>query len=261
MKRLSFGVFRSCDQFVEAAVVAGHPVKKDSRLPSVLQEAVDFVTNHSVRDTAVYRLDTLRFWLDRAKALPSEESSLHESLPTAVREILEPKRLLLWKEMMEFYGYPDSSVYDEVTEGIQLAGTAPHVPFFDQCFKPGKITEEELASSARAARVGLLASIRSSGDADIDSEVYAKTLEELECGWLDGPYEPSELPETAVVSRRFGIKQTSGEKVKVRLIDDFSASGVNATVQVDSSAKLHTLDVAAALCMELLKRSPSQQWL
>ena len=107
---------------------------------------MDFVTNHSVRDTAVHRLDTLRFWLDRAKALTSEESSLHEGLPTAVREILEPKRLLLWKEMMEFYGYPDSSVYDEVTEGIQLAGTAPHVPFFDQCFKPGKITEEELAS-------------------------------------------------------------------------------------------------------------------
>ena len=84
---------------------------------------------------------------------------------------------------------------------------------------------------------------------------------ELRCGWLDGPIEPCELPEAAVVSRRFGIKQVSGEKTKVRLIDDFSASSVNATVQVDSAAKLHTLDVAAALCMELLKSSPDQQWL
>ena len=63
-----------------------------------------------------------------------------------------------------------------------------------------------------------------------------------------------------MVSRRFGIKQGSGEKLKVRLIDDFSASGVNSTVQVDSNAKLHTLDVVAALCMELLRATPNAEW-
>ena len=261
MKRLSFGVFRTCDQFVEAAVAAGHPVNKESCLPSVLHEAVNFVTSHSMKDTAKHRLDALKFWLGRAKALKTDESALHSSLPTSLKSILAPKRLLLWKEMMEYYDYPDCEVYDEVTEGVQLAGTAPHVPFFDPCFKPAKIMEAELASTAKSARKGLLASVRSSGDAVIDAKVYAKTLEELSCGWLEGPYEPAELPNDAVVSRRFGILQTSGEKVKVRLIDDFSASGVNATVQVDSAAKLHTLDVAAALCMELLKNSPSQQWL
>lgn len=162
---------------------------------------------------------------------------------------------------MVHYNYPDCEVFDEVVEGIQLSGVAPFVQSFEQCFKPAKITEAELASTARAARVGLLASIRSSGDPDVDDEVYSKTLDELRCGWLDGPIEPHDLPESAVVSRRFGIKQVSGDKTKVRLIDDFSASSVNATVQVDSAAKLHTLDVAAALCMELLKSSPDKQWM
>ena len=93
----------------------------------------------------------------------------------------------------------------------------------------------------------------------IDNEVFEKTMSELECGWLCGPFRPEDLPDDAVVSRRFGIKQTSGEKVKVRLIDDFSASGVNGTVQVDSAAKLHTLDVVAGLCMEMLRQSPDCQ--
>ena len=88
-----------------------------------------------------------------------------------------------------------------------------------------------------------------------------KTLEELECGWLEGPIPLSDLPLDAVVSRRFGIRQSSGDVLKIRLIDDFSASGVNDTVQVESATKLHTLDVAAALCMELLRVSPGQQWL
>ena len=118
----------------------------------------------------------------------------------------------------------------------------------------------ELARSAPAARAALLATIGPSGDANIDEVVYAKTLEELECGWLDGPYVPEELPDDAVVSRRFGINQSSGDGMKVRLIDDFSGSGVNDTVQVESAVKLHTLDVAAALCMELLKSDCDQQW-
>ena len=71
---------------------------------------------------------------------------------------------------------------------------------------------------------------------------------------------PEDLPDDAVVSRRFGINQSSGDGMKVRLIDDFSGSGVNDTVQVESAVKLHTLDVAAALCMELLKSDCDQQW-
>lgn len=121
------------------------------------------------------------------------------------------------------------------------------------------ITLKELASSAHASRTALLASVRSSGDTEIDETVLQKTMEKLECGWLEGPIPESELPDDAVVSCRFGIRQSSGDAVKIRLIDDSSASGVNDTVQVESATKLHTLDVAAAL--ELLKVSSDQQWL
>ena len=63
-----------------------------------------------------------------------------------------------------------------------------------------------------------------------------------------------------MVSRRFGIRQTSGDVAKIRLIDDFTASNVNQTVQVDNAPKLHTLDIVAALCMELLRLPCDEAW-
>ena len=260
LKRLTFGVFRSCDEFVNRAVEVGHPGGKAARLPSVLAEAIGFLATNSERRVAELRLAELKHWLERAKERSADESELHKTLPDSVKGILAPKRLLLWKEMMAYYRYPDCGVFEEVTQGIALSGAAQHVECFEAGFKPAKITEEELASTAPSGRKCLLASVRSSGDSFIDDEVFAKTQEEVQCGWLEGPIDPADLPSNAVISRRFGIKQGTGEKLKVRLIDDFSASGVNATVQVDSNAKLHTLDVVAALCMELLRLAPQQEW-
>ena len=167
----------------------------------------------------------------------------------------------MWKEMLVHYGYPDVEVFDEVTSGIHLAGASPPVPSFEPCFKPAKVSVEELAKSATASRTALLTSVRSCGDAEIDITVYDKTLEELNCGWLAGPFDLSCLPEDAVISRRFGIRQGSGETSEIRLIDDFSASGVNDTVQVENASKLHTLDIAAALCLDFLKVPGSNPWL
>lgn len=124
--------------------------------------------------------------------------------------------------------------------GTTLTGVSPHVECFDQSFKPAKVTEDELSSCAAGSRSAILWSTRSSGDDLTDQEVYQKTLAELGSGWLDGLFPLNSLPEHAVLNRRFGIKQSSGDGVKVRLIDDFSASGVNSSVQVSSMPKLHT---------------------
>ena len=137
---------------------------------------------------------------------------------------------------MEFYEYPDCKVFDEVVSGIGLAGAVPNVPSFEPCFKTSKTTVADLARSAPASRSAMLQSIRSSGD----DEIYRTD---------------------AVISRRFGIRQSSGESTKIRLVDDFHASGVNDTVQVETAPKLHMLDVAAALCSELLGIPGSHVWL
>lgn len=74
--------------------------------------------------------------------------------------------------MLEYYGYPDLGVYDEVVGGTTLTGVSPHVDCFDQSFKPAKITEAELLSCATGSRSSILWSTRTSGDGEIDQEVY-----------------------------------------------------------------------------------------
>jgi len=179
---LHFGVYRSGAQFVAAAAIAGHPAGGEARLPSALSEAIQFVSCRSVHEVAQHRLSTLKFWLARGKSLVAAEKDLHDSLHPSIKGILAPKRLLLWKEMLAFYHYPDLGVFDEVVSGVCLSGPAPTVPFFEPSFKPAKITEGELAVSARASRVALLASVRSSGDPEIDNEVFNKTMDEVACG-------------------------------------------------------------------------------
>eukprot|EP00435_Cladocopium_sp_Y103_P043140 s2541_g12.t1 len=255
---MCFGVYRSGPEFVGAAVKAGHPIGKEVKVTSCTQRRCE-VSSKSLHELAVDRHQTLTHWLGRAKELASAEANLHLDLPDSLRHILAPKRLLLWKGMLEHYGYPDMSVFDEVISGTDLVGAVPAVPEFDQSFKPEKMTVSELAASAPSIRKSLLSSIRSSGDAEIDTEVYNKTMDELECGWLEGPIEVSALPPHAIINRRFGIKQSSGDSMKIRLIDDFSASGVNATVQVETAPKLHTLDIVGALLMELLRLGNPEQ--
>ena len=80
-----------------------------------------------------------------------------------------------------------------------------------------------------------------SGDEEVENAVWTKTLEEVKSGWALGPLGLDQLPEGSALSRRFG------------LIDDLSASMVNATVQTNESPKPHTTDVVAALALEILK--------
>ncbi|CAJ1458117.1 unnamed protein product [Effrenium voratum] len=112
-------------------------------------------------------------------------------------------------------------------------------------------SEDEFA--AGASNVAIFNSTRSSGSPELDAEVYRKTQVELDEGWITGPYELGELEVGAVLNRRFGLQQAN----KVRLIDNFSGSGVNSTVQVCESPKPHTTDVVAAVCSRLLQNCDS----
>jgi len=79
-----FGVYCSCDEFVDAAVKAGHPVSRANCLPQVLQEAVNATSTKSLFQLAKGCLATLSHWLDRARVLSSSEKELYNSLREAL---------------------------------------------------------------------------------------------------------------------------------------------------------------------------------
>ena len=255
-KNMAFGVYHSPDEFVEEAVKAGHPSQWSSVLPQALTEALEKNLIMTSKQLCRVRLQTLTEWSNMAKDLQQEEDCLHNSMPSSARAILKGKRILLWKKLLELHGYDDLGVADEMLNGVDLLSPVGQVPSMTPMFKPATRSITELKEGARASRDATLSNMRGSGDDEIDAEVYRKTLDEKADSWISGPIDPGDLPEQAVINRRFGIRQGG----KIRLIDDFSASGVNGCVQANASPFLHTLDFIAALLKALNVKDRNRQW-
>ena len=256
-KDMAFGIYHTPEEFVEEAVKAGHPSQWSAVLPCALEEAIEWNLRSTPKQLCQTMLQTLSEWSTLAKDLQKEEQNAHAALPDHARVILQGKRILLWKTLLERYNYDDMEVVDELLKGVDLVGSVGRVPSMTSAFKPATKSVGELKESAKASRDATLASMRSGGDGEIDAEVYRKTLDEKADGWICGPIKQEDLPEHAIVNRRFGIRQGD----KVRLIDDFSASGVNGCVQAGAAPYLHTLDFVAALLREINIGDRSNRWL
>ena len=95
-------------------------------------------------------------------------------------------------------------------------------------------------------REHVIGSTVSSGDDCLDTATWEATLDELKRGWLWGPVAPADLPDHAVVTRRFGIWQSSGDNVKCRPIDNYKESLVNLTTSANETITLHSTETIAA---------------
>ena len=248
----AWGIPFSPDEFVGEAVSRGHPKLFARLVPEVLQTAIknNFAIG-SVQSLPASRVQWFTKWTARAKQLTSSDVALKATLPNHAAHILEQKRLVLFKEILEESGYPDTGAFDELVQGTELVGEVKPFGIFEKTFRPAEMTKEQLEAEPHSTRVLNYYKCSSSGDSEIDEAVYCKTLEEVNFGWAVGPFGLDELPAGAVVSRRFGLKQAT----KIRLIDDLSSSKVNQTVQTSESPKPHSADFIAAMLLEVLKHS------
>lgn len=239
-----WGVPWSEQQFVEQMVKFGHPMTLRSCLPEVLREAVELYQTMDVHERMAYRANKLGFWLRRLCELKDDEAKLKRSMDADVARILQPKNILLWKDMLSAMQYSDMDVVTEFCQGTELVGCVAKTGLWPQKFQPATIGVEELKDIAVKERHLFTQQFGDGIQEQFLDEVWSKTLEEVEAGILVGPLPLHEVPPECPLSRRFGIAQGS----KMRCIDDYSRSSVNSAVQTCESPKPHTLDVYAALC-------------
>ena len=71
----------------------------------------------------------------------------------------------------------------------------------------------------------------------------AATLQEVEAGYLEGPYEVSELPSGSIISPRFGLAQKKQDEA----IDNMSASGINSAVGLPEKLQVEGVDEAISV--------------
>ena len=240
------------EEFIQEAVDRGHPKLISTLVPPILMEAVFHnFQNRDLGHLPKLRAEWFSKWTSRANELREAEQELKANMPKHAAKILQPKRLLLWKEILLDLEYPDMGVISELADGTELVGEVPTFGIFEKTFKPAETTVDDLCKASKSIRQKQYYSCRSSGDPEIDELVWNKTQEEVELGWASGPIDVASLPENSVISRRFGLRQPG----KIRLIDDLSASNVNQTVQCSESPKPQSLDFVAALLLTILKSS------
>ena len=132
---------------------------------------------------------------------------------------------------------------DDIARGFDLVGKVPQSGTLSKKFSPSAPSISDLHSAAPSARKALRSMTRSSGDFDMDVQLWKKTQSELDRGWLVGPIDWDSLPDEAVVSRRSPIEQSG----KIRPIDDYTQSQVNLTIHSTETASVDTVDYICAM--------------
>lgn len=242
-----FGCIWSEREFVERALEARHPLAVGEAMPEQLVAAIQFNLQKSDHEVAKLRTDFLAKWAMRAKQLQPAETNLKMSMDPYVANAVKSKRILLFKEMLEDTGFPDPGVADELQFGSDLVGEVPATGMLPGKVVPALSTLEELEQNAKRIRGKVENDSRGSGDPEVDRQVWIKTMDEVEAGWLVGPLKNHEVPQEHSISRRFGLVQKRG---KLRLIDDYTESGVNSCVTSVEMPVLHTVDVAGAVLVQ-----------
>ena len=110
----AWGVPFSPQEFLEDAVKSGHPKSFGSIVPGILRDTIALNFSGDESKLVGMRAAFFKKWTSRALELQAQESEVKTNMPKHLQEILAPKRILVWKEMLEAYGYQDMEVVSEM---------------------------------------------------------------------------------------------------------------------------------------------------
>ena len=242
------GVFHSPKQFLSMARTVQHPMDRADHLEDVTRYALDFNLKHSHHLVTLERKKNLLHARLLKLKLASKEKNLHTELPTSVAKVISDKHILLWKSLLEHYGYDNMPVV------VKLVGSHDTPVCYPEQLRPAILTEDSLRSSAKWRRKSVVGRKHESDPEHID-HLIETTTEELDLGFMEGPF----ATEAAVseylghdqwsVIRRFVLAQ--GAEKKLRPIDDCLEAQINFAYTSTSYLKLQDVDYVAGLGMRI----------
>lgn len=248
------GVFHSPKQFLSMARSVQHPMDSADHLEDVTRYALDFNLKHPHHLVTLERKKNLLHARLLKLKLASKEEKLHAELPAPVAKVISDKQILLWKSLLEHYGYDDMPVVDFMTQGVKLVGSHDTPTCYPEQLRPATLTEASLRSSAKWRRKSVVGRKHESDPEHID-HLIETTTEELELGFVEGPV----TTEAAVseylghdhwsVIRRFVLVQ--GAEKKLRPIDDCLEAQINFAYTSTSYLKLQDVDYVVGLGMRI----------
>ena len=220
------GIFRTTDQFTEEALALQHPFDGDSTVCDDTKRAIFWTLTQGCSAVEHERQKLFDHYEALKASFSDMERQLHSTLDLDRERIVADKQVLLFQRMCKDAGIEDESVHDILLNGLKLTGVGDSTDLFEPDLKEPAMSNVQLMKSTRWTRKKILER-KSNEDAEVISEVWAGAMDEVQRGWLSGPFSEEQLCDYLgpmfVVSRRFGLKQSD----KLRAIDDMSESLVN----------------------------------
>lgn len=243
-----FGIRWSPQEFLNKASMTQHPFDSFSGVDSFVQEACEVIARENTNDVKIARCKMLGKWIDAAKRLVGKDNEIKAGMSADRKRIMSSKKLALTQWVIDEMGYEDKELARDMAHGFSLVGDVPKSGRLPGKVVPAQLAVEDLHSQASKAAKAIRYMTRSSGDVLVDAQLWEKTLSEVDSGWLVGPLDWDCLGPQDAVSRRFGLVQST----KLRPIDDYSQSQVNATVTTYEKPTVDNPDVVCALAIYLI---------
>ena len=234
-------------EFVQRAAGMGHPKLFLKTIPCEMDDVIHTISSMSPLELGRMRTATARKWILRSQELREKEYEKHSTMEDHCREVLAKKSLMVFDEMVKASDYKDVNIAKDIETGFDLMGHLPSSSVFQKNSSYATLMPEHVRSVSEKTRAAIWNSTRACIDKEIAEAVYAATVEEVNRGWLRGPYEFNDLPDGASLTRRFGIMQSSStsdgiQSKKIRPIDDFTESLINLTNSCDEKISIHGVD-------------------
>ena len=189
-----FGIFHSCQQFVQACKSLSHPFDDFMNVPDVLLDCMfDALTMGPVAISKL-RLQKLVAWRQSRLTLEAGEKALHDSIPGHLKHLVKDKQFLLLQKLAQGIKWPDSQIHSEMAQGFRLVGRGTQSGVFKPETKHALMTEEGLLMKARFLRPLILGRINSSEPFDYVDELHDTTESEArDKRWLEGPFSAEQV--------------------------------------------------------------------
>jgi len=245
-----FGIPRSPEDFCSRAVACGHPRGMSLHLPEVVTQVLEDNLTMPPAELALIRCRHLTKWTLRAKQLADEEAKFKLAMPEHLRALLQNKRLLVLREMLEELGYPDKDLVKDIAEGFPLTGWQKRTGVFPTCIKRPQFSVDTLRKLAKGLNKAIISQLAADCEQDeIVQQTWDKTQEEVALGYIWPDHESS--TDQVLLAKRFGLLQRGG---KLRVIDDCTIGGINGALGVVEKYKVHAIDETAAFLTWMLQR-------
>eukprot|EP00435_Cladocopium_sp_Y103_P044234 s1937_g12.t1 len=245
------GIPRQPWDFLQEACKLTHPTEMAMSVSQIMLDNIDAYNDATGLAFRRKQCNFAKQLVQLCGDLCDEESKCKALMKPHIRAVLSNKRVKLFGHLLKEFSYPDAKIADEMASGFPLCGWLPASGVFPAKVRTPEINETFLRKMARSFSARSIAATVSTGDDDADLKLWQATLDEVSEGFLSGPYDASELGSESVVSPRFGLQQ----KLKLRPIDNFSASHVNSATGLQERFVVDTVDEICAMVKAWMQRA------